>query len=278
MYSQSHLLNRALLDIRSSFIISRTFILRCWFALGSALCILSIFAFWTLTLAPIPNSTQVQAWCQLARVKSPVTQQLTHDYILAIQAKKFRTAEHLKAIGTLLKHGTPAAAQIYLTGKAQERSSIEAALTQRLWRHGYMALGVFLLSPLCFIMGFIALRRHLKRMGYSFQGRLLFFRIATPSVFKLGALMVWAYLCFLSYQIFNPSIGESAHFSLPITQDPFLHNFSLLTQEKLWHLELQSVKEILKGYWIQSAVFYTFFGAVLWLLGRRWAQLPCREV
>lgn len=277
MYSQSHLLNRALLEIRSSFITSHTFIIRFWFALGSAFCILSIFTFWTLTLAPIPNSTQVRAWCQLARFKAPITRQLTHDYILAVQAKKFRTAEHLKEIGTLLKHGTPTAAQIYLAGKAQERSVIESTLTHRMWRHGYVAFSVFLLGPMCFILGFIALRRYLRRMGYTFQGRLLFFRIATPSVFKLGALMVWAYLCFLSYQVWSPSVWESAHFSLPLAHDPFLQNFSLLTQEKLWHLELESVKEILKGYWIQSAVFYTFFGALLWLLGRRWAELPCRD-
>jgi hypothetical protein len=278
MYSQSHLLNRALLEIRSSFIISHTFILRWWFALGSVCCILSIFGFWTFTLAPIPSSTQVHAWCQLARFKAPVTQQLAHDYIQAVQKKNFRTAQHLKEIGTLLKHGTPTAAHIYLAGKAQERSVIESSLTQRMWRHGYVALAAFFLSPVCFILGFMALRRYLRCVGYSFQGRLLFFRIATPSVFKLGALIVWGYLCFLSYQMWSPSAWESAHFTLPIAQDPFLQNFSLLTQEKLWHLELQSVKEILKGYWIQSAVFYTFFGAVLWLLGRRWSQLPCREV
>ena len=277
MYSQSLLLNRALLEIRSSFIVSRTFVLRCWFALGSACCILSIFAFWTFTLAPIPNSPQVQDWCQLARCKAPVTRQLAYDYMAALQAKKFRTAAHLKEIGTLLKHGNPSAAQIYLAGKAQECRSLEATFAQRVWHHSYMALAAFLVGPVCFILGFIALRRYLRRMNYAFQGRLLFFRIATPSVFKLGALICWAYLCFLSYQIWSPSFWESVHFSFPTAQDTVLQNISLLTQEKLWDLELQSFKEIVKGYWIQSALFYLFFGALLWLLGRRWAELPCRD-
>ena len=277
MYSQSYLLNRALLDIRSSFIISRTFILRCWFAVGSALCILSVLWFWTATLAPLPHSPQVQAWCQLERLKSPVLHQLGYDYLTALNAKKFRTAEQVKAIANLLKQGHASAVQLYVAEKSHERLRIQAELTKRMWHNGYIALIICLFSPLCFVMGFVALRRYLRGAGYSFQGRLLFFRIATPSVFKLGALLSWGLFCFLSYSVWNPSVWEPTYPALSTTQELFSQNFPLLTQEKLWHVEFQSIQHVIKSYWMQSAIFYTFFGVILWLLGRRWAQLPCKE-
>ena len=62
MHSQPYMLKRALLEIRSSFIISPTFYHRFWFVLGSILLTGSIVGFWTVTLAPRPRSIQIETW------------------------------------------------------------------------------------------------------------------------------------------------------------------------------------------------------------------------
>lgn len=276
MYSQSYLLNRVLLEIRSSFVISRTFSMRFWFSLGSLLCIGSLFTFWTFTLAPRPLSPQVQVWCTLARLQAPILAQLRYDYAAALNQKNFSGAATLQDIAQLIAQGSVVSAELYILEKKKEREYIEQKLGNRTWRHLYQSLAILCLSPLCFMNGFLMLRRYLRWQGYRLNGRLLFFRIATPSVFKLGALLFWGYMCFLSYQIWTPSYWNEPSISSSVSEK--MNTLSWVKWEKLKSSETERTKIVLQSYWIQSLLFYGFVGSVLWLLGRRWDQLPCKEM
>ena len=274
MHSQPYMLNRALLEIRSSFIISPTFYLRFWFFLGSILATGSIVGFWTVTLAPRPGSIQMQTWQTLAHLKSPLHQQLSLDYIQALDCKNIYRIETLQKILYALTQDQRLVAQLYVLEKQHQKKVLESTFHRRLLKNLWISFYVFMGSPCCFLGGFFLLRKYLRRMGYSFQGRLLFFRIATPSVFKLAGMLCWGYGGFLSYQVWTPSSWMVPQVNPFLFTSQELASSPLISRARLEFLNIQQKNEVLQERWVQSLLFYGFCGGIFLGLGRRWCQLP----
>ena len=276
MHSQPYMLNQVLLEIRSSFIISSTFYLRFWFMLGSILATGSIVGFWTLTLAPRPGSIQVETWKAIAQFKSPLYEQLSTDYIQALDTGDTYQSDILGNIIYGVTQGHEGVAKLYLLEKQNRRKALEEAFYRRLQKNVRVAFMVFMFNPVCFMLGFFLLRKYLRLNGYTFQGRLLFFRVATPSVFKLAAILCWGYGGFLSYQIWTPSYWSAPQIKVSIFPLQESSSLPILSRAQLEVLNLQHMKEILQEHWIQSLLFYGFCGGAFWGLGRRWSQLPIK--
>ncbi|ETZ04604.1 hypothetical protein [Holospora undulata] len=278
MNPRFYILNKALLEIRSSFIISPSFYFRFWFALGSVLAAGSIFGFWTLTFAPYPGSSQVRIFKNIARLKAPIFHQLNNDYVKAMEAEDFYRIGRLQNIIQGYRQGQAVVTKLYFLEKQSARKTLENMLYRRARNNFFISVLIFALSPFCFIEGFYLLRKHLRDNGYTFHGRLLFFRIATPSVFKLAGLLSWGCLGILSYQVWTPSYWLDSSIKIPVTFSQESPEFPLLSQEKLALLNLKQQKEILREYWVKSVLFYGFFGGIFWILGRRWDQLPLKRI
>ncbi|ETZ07757.1 hypothetical protein P618_200028 [Holospora obtusa F1] len=278
MHSQSYVLNKALLEIRSSFIFSSSFYLRFWFALGSFLAVGSIFGFWTSTFAPYPGSTQIRIWKDIAQLKAPLVQQLSYDYVQALEEKNFFRAQALQCILQESQKGHQTVTKLYVLEKKSFLTKLEDSLCSRVYRNFRVAALIFSLSPIFFLLGFYLLRKYLRKKGYKFQGRLLFFRIATPSIFKLAGLICWGYSVILSYQVLTPSYWTEASSRADSLIENEYSDSPMLSKEQVHILTIKQQTKILQEYWIKSLLFYSFFGGIIWILGRRWDQLPLKNM
>ena len=149
-----------------------------------------------------------------------------------------------------MKQGYERVAKLYLLEKQHKRKALEDAFHRRLQKNLWVSFLVFVLNPVGFVLGFFWLRKYLRQKEYTFQGRLLFFRDATPSVFKLAGILCWGYGGFLSYQIWTPAYWSTLPIKVPIFPLQELSSFPLLSRGQLEVLNLQHMKEILQEHWI----------------------------